>query len=117
CALAMAARDWPFFGWTTCQDVRRPVYAFRFSLKTPTLSRGRCRAAWWDARMTGRLYEGFSAWKSSSGISASAAATAMSMSRDLRTVVKYGVLLTLGRVMPNFSGRAMMFLMAWSFGT
>ncbi|CPL57790.1 Uncharacterised protein [Bordetella pertussis] len=68
-------------------------------------------------RIRGRLNAGLSALNSSSGISASLAASSMSMSRFFCTATKYGVFSTGGNTTANLRGLAMMFLMACSLGT
>ena len=70
------------------------------------------------ALITGRLCAGFSARNSSTGISASLAATLTSISTSLVTVAKYGRLMIFGKPRSATSeGLRKIFFSACSFGT
>ncbi|MNM85040.1 hypothetical protein D3C81_971460 [compost metagenome] len=67
-----------------------PRYVLRLYWKRSALSNGSRICGLAAPRITGRLNEGFSALNSSSGMLASLAASATSMSREVVTVTKYG---------------------------
>ena len=69
-----------------------------------------------EERISGRLKPGLSAMNSSTGMSASRAATCTSMSGISVTTAKYGWFGIASRSTPNAPGSAMMFSSAWSFG-
>src|SRR5690606_28554246 len=104
-------------GRYTVQALSLPSYVLRFFLNVLTRPVGNKRWASRSAMMTGKLCEALSAFSSSTGISANAAATSISILRCLRTTVKYGVLLTDGSTTLYLWGSAMMFLIACNLGT